>query len=234
MTKNYMEAAVEIAREAGKVLREELERPPDIAYKGDFDLVTQADRRSEAVIVSRLQKYFPQHTVAAEEGTGRDTGSEFRWHVDPLDGTRLKSSPSTVSITFDENVGLGSLGYLNVINEAGKRVSIGAAYHPNGMDSIVAVNLPPGLSDGTYTESYRVISADSHPVGGVVRFVVGNGPTTVNAPAGAARLQLGFNDDLYSDNAGRLEMQVTGPALGTVVVSGVSVHTSAGPNAWHR
>ena len=87
MTKNYLEVAVEIAREAGKVLREELERPPDIAYKGDFDLVTQADRRSEAIIVSRLQKYFPEHAVAAEEGTGKDTGSEFRWHVDPLDGT---------------------------------------------------------------------------------------------------------------------------------------------------
>ena len=54
MRENYLEAAVAIAREAGKVLREELERPPDIAYKGDFDLVTQADRRSEAVIVSRL------------------------------------------------------------------------------------------------------------------------------------------------------------------------------------
>ncbi len=87
MDKNFLEAAVEIARDAGKILREELDRPADIAYKGDFDLVTQADRRSEALIVSRLQKYFPEHSVAAEEGTGKDTGSEYRWHVDPLDGT---------------------------------------------------------------------------------------------------------------------------------------------------
>jgi myo-inositol-1(or 4)-monophosphatase len=87
MTKTFLEAAVEIAREAGKVLREELNRPADIAYKGDFDLVTQADRRSEALIVGSLQKYFPQHSVAAEEGTGKDIGSEYRWHVDPLDGT---------------------------------------------------------------------------------------------------------------------------------------------------
>ena len=87
MNKTYLEAAVEIAHEAGKVLREELERPPSISYKGDFDLVTQADRRSEAVIVRRLQEYFPEHAVAAEEGTGRDTASEYRWHVDPLDGT---------------------------------------------------------------------------------------------------------------------------------------------------
>src|SRR3974390_2040028 len=87
MTKNYLQEAVQIAREAGRVLREELDRPPDIAYKGDFDLVTQADRKSEAVIVSSLQKYFPEHSVAAEEGTGKETGSEYRWHVDPLDGT---------------------------------------------------------------------------------------------------------------------------------------------------
>jgi myo-inositol-1(or 4)-monophosphatase len=87
MNKTYLEASVEIAREAGKVLREELDRPPDIAYKGDFDLVTQADRRSERVIVERLQRYFPGHAIAAEEGTGTDSDSEYRWHVDPLDGT---------------------------------------------------------------------------------------------------------------------------------------------------
>ena len=87
MTKEYLKAALEIAREAGAVLREEVLHPPDIAYKGDYDLVTQADKRSEAVIVSRLQQLFPQHAVAAEEGSGKETGSEFRWHVDPLDGT---------------------------------------------------------------------------------------------------------------------------------------------------
>jgi myo-inositol-1(or 4)-monophosphatase len=87
MTKTYLEAAVAIAKEAGAVLREELERPATIAYKGDFDLVTQADKRSEQLIVRRLQEHFPQHAVAAEEGTGKETGSDYRWHVDPLDGT---------------------------------------------------------------------------------------------------------------------------------------------------
>jgi myo-inositol-1(or 4)-monophosphatase len=87
MLKTYLDAAIEIAQEAGAVLREEMERPPTINYKGDFDLVTQADRRSEQVIVRRLQERFPQHAVAAEEGTGKETGSDYRWHVDPLDGT---------------------------------------------------------------------------------------------------------------------------------------------------
>jgi len=87
MSNSYLDVAIEIAREAGKVLREEVDRPPDIAYKGDFDLVTQADRRSEKVILERLQRYFPGHAVAAEEGTGTDSDAEYRWHVDPLDGT---------------------------------------------------------------------------------------------------------------------------------------------------
>jgi myo-inositol-1(or 4)-monophosphatase len=88
MTTSYLEAAVEIAQEAGKILIEELSRPVDIRYKGDeVDIVTQADKRSEQAIVRRLNKYFPDHSVAAEEGSGKEADSEFRWHVDPLDGT---------------------------------------------------------------------------------------------------------------------------------------------------
>src|SRR6266852_319836 len=90
MPENYLHAAIEIATEAGKVLVEELSRPLDIAYKGDeVDLVTQADKRSERLIVERLREYFPEHAIAAEEGTGHESSSasEFRWHVDPLDGT---------------------------------------------------------------------------------------------------------------------------------------------------
>lgn len=87
MTNQYLSAAVETAQEAGKILLEEFARPPHITYKGDVDIVTQADRRSEQCIVSRLEKYFPGHAIAAEEGTGQESASRFRWHVDPLDGT---------------------------------------------------------------------------------------------------------------------------------------------------
>jgi myo-inositol-1(or 4)-monophosphatase len=87
MPKNYLEVATETALEAGKILMEELSRPPQISYKGEVDLVTQADKRSENTIVSRLTKYFPEHSIAAEEGTGKEKVSDFRWHVDPLDGT---------------------------------------------------------------------------------------------------------------------------------------------------
>jgi len=85
--KYFLEAAVDTALEAGKILREEYALPPEIRYKGDVDLVTQADKRSETAIVTRLSRLFPTHTIAAEEGTGHVRSCEFHWHVDPLDGT---------------------------------------------------------------------------------------------------------------------------------------------------
>src|SRR6201999_1169053 len=80
-----------------------------------------------------------------------------------------------VTITFDESVGLSGVGYLKVVNEQGTSVSIGSGSHPNGDGTKVTTTLRTGLGDGTYIASYRVISADSHPVGGTIRFVVGNG-----------------------------------------------------------
>jgi myo-inositol-1(or 4)-monophosphatase len=58
-----------------------------IEYKGDVDLVTIADRQSEALIIERIRKQFPNHDVIGEEGTRIETGSEYKWYVDPLDGT---------------------------------------------------------------------------------------------------------------------------------------------------
>lgn len=84
---SYLDVAIETALEAGKILREEFDRPASISYKGDVDLVTQADKRSEQAIVARLSRYFPDHAIAAEEGLGHERASDFRWHVDPLDGT---------------------------------------------------------------------------------------------------------------------------------------------------
>jgi copper transport protein len=91
----------------------------------------------------------------------------------PADASRLTAAPASVSITFDEPV---SISYLHVIDPSGDRVEAGTPTHPGGDSTKIAVNLRPGLGDGTYVESWRVVSADSHPVAGTVRFVVGNGP----------------------------------------------------------
>lgn len=87
MGNQFLEVAVETALEAGGILLSEFDRPAKISYKGEVDLVTQADRRSEEAIVSRLRAYFPQHTIVAEEGSGQEGDARHRWIVDPLDGT---------------------------------------------------------------------------------------------------------------------------------------------------
>src|SRR5215475_4875103 len=83
----YLEAAVEIAREAGALLANFFERRVPFELKGDFDLVTEADRTSEQLVVERLRSHFPSHSIVAEEGGGHESPSEYRWYVDPLDGT---------------------------------------------------------------------------------------------------------------------------------------------------
>jgi len=84
---SFHQVAVETAREAGNILLAEFDRPVRISYKGEVDLVTQADQRSEQAIVARLRSHFPKHAVVAEEGGGHENVSGFRWYVDPLDGT---------------------------------------------------------------------------------------------------------------------------------------------------
>ena len=79
--------ATAIAREAGQLLMPYFERRIGYEYKGDADLVTEADRASEKLIVSRLRAAFPEHGIVGEEGTRDEHGSELRWYVDPLDGT---------------------------------------------------------------------------------------------------------------------------------------------------
>ncbi len=76
-----------IAREAGRLLMTYFERRIGYEYKGDVDLVTEADRASEKLIVQRIRESFPSHDIVGEEGTRKDSGSDFRWYVDPLDGT---------------------------------------------------------------------------------------------------------------------------------------------------
>ncbi|HEY4962286.1 MAG TPA: inositol monophosphatase family protein, partial [Terriglobales bacterium] len=83
----YLEDLQPIAREAGALLMSYFDRHIKIEYKGDADLVTAADRASEKLIVERLQARWPQHGIVGEEGTRSDTGADYRWYVDPLDGT---------------------------------------------------------------------------------------------------------------------------------------------------
>ena len=83
----WVPKATEIAREAGAKLREFFAQGVETEYKGDVDLVTVADRTVEKLIKTRLGETFPDHGIYGEEGTRERMQVEFRWYVDPLDGT---------------------------------------------------------------------------------------------------------------------------------------------------
>src|SRR5579871_5820520 len=84
---SYLETGVEIAREAGSLLSKYFERRVAFELKGEHDLVTEADRASEQLVVERLRSHFPSHSIVAEEGGGHSGSSPYCWYVDPLDGT---------------------------------------------------------------------------------------------------------------------------------------------------
>ena len=86
---DFLDVAVAAAREAGGIISAAMDRPKNISYKGEVDLVTETDKKSEAAILARLRREFPNHAIIAEEGgaSGPGASSEYQWHVDPLDGT---------------------------------------------------------------------------------------------------------------------------------------------------
>ncbi len=84
---SFLETSAEIARESGALLSTYFERRVAFELKGEHDLVTEADRASERLVVERLRSHFPSHSIVAEEGGGHTGTSEYCWYVDPLDGT---------------------------------------------------------------------------------------------------------------------------------------------------
>ncbi|MFJ9176961.1 copper resistance CopC/CopD family protein [Streptomyces sp. NPDC102360] len=89
---------------------------------------------------------------------------------DPKQGAVVATAPEKVSLTFSESVAISD-GAVRVLDPAGKRVDDGKVAHPGG--TTYAVGLHSGLPDGTFTVSYQVVSADSHPVAGAYTFSIG-------------------------------------------------------------
>jgi len=83
--------AIEAARSAGKFLKQHVGKIKDIQLKSgqEKNLVTEIDKRSEALIIEIITKHFPSHNILAEEGGGakKTSKSDVKWIIDPLDGT---------------------------------------------------------------------------------------------------------------------------------------------------
>jgi len=85
--KEFLAVAREAALTAGRILRDNIQGIREISYKGEINLVTEMDMRSERAVVETLLASFPDHGVMAEEGTMVRGKAGYTWIIDPLDGT---------------------------------------------------------------------------------------------------------------------------------------------------
>ncbi len=83
----FLEAAIAAARSAGMILKDNIHGSREITFKGDINLATEMDIRSERAIVQLLASAFPDHGFIAEEETRIQNGAGYTWIIDPLDGT---------------------------------------------------------------------------------------------------------------------------------------------------
>ncbi len=102
-------------------------------------------------------------------------------HTVPADGALLESAPAEIVIRFNEPVALIEA---RVLDAAGNPAAARDAATARGRD--LRITLPPALADGSYVVSYRVVSADSHPVGGSIVFSIGSVSGHLSAPAPGA------------------------------------------------
>lgn len=79
--------AIRVAKDAGRLLRDRVGTRIDIDHKGSINIVTDVDLASERLIREAISTYYPRHEILAEEGGLSESNSEYRWIVDPLDGT---------------------------------------------------------------------------------------------------------------------------------------------------
>ena len=87
-----LDFAIQTARDAGRILAERFGRSIEITNKSELDLVTESDLASERLIIDRIRTHYPRHAILAEESgasepADRDRQSDWRWIIDPLDGT---------------------------------------------------------------------------------------------------------------------------------------------------
>jgi myo-inositol-1(or 4)-monophosphatase len=130
--------AVDLARQAGGLLMDKFAQSLAIHYKGDIDLVTEADKASENLIVEAIRQNFPDHGILSEESPAISGKSAMRWIIDPLDGTTNYAHGYPV---FCVSVALEQEG----------TIILGVIYDPTRRDTFVTVR-----GEGAYLNGKRL------------------------------------------------------------------------------
>ena len=114
----YLNLAISAAREAGRLLRDALMNTHDIQFKeGEYNLVTEMDGLAERTIIGMIRDAHPDHTFLAEESGATANASDYRWIIDPLDGT----------VNYAHGI---PIFCVSIALEVRGTVELGVIYHP--------------------------------------------------------------------------------------------------------
>jgi myo-inositol-1(or 4)-monophosphatase len=121
--------AIQTAHDAGRILAERFGRALQVSNKGDIDIVTEADLAAEQFIIERIKSYYPRHAILAEEadasGVVHEGQGEWKWIIDPLDGTT--------------NYAHGYPAFcVSIALERGGRIELGVIYDPMREETFTA------------------------------------------------------------------------------------------------
>src|SRR3989304_2481447 len=106
MTNKFKKTAIDTAKKAGLLLKKNIDKVHRIEFKGVIDIVTEMDKKAEDLIIETLKSSFPEHGILTEESLEQKSSSEYRWIIDPLDGTTNYSHGFPVfcvSIALEKN-----------------------------------------------------------------------------------------------------------------------------------
>ena len=140
------EVALKAARNAGKILKENIGNSINIQTKNDFDYVTEIDKKCEEQIINLIKEHFPDHSILAEESGYSDKKSDNLWIIDPLDGTTnfIHNTPHcAVSIAFERK----------------KEIILGVIYDPFRDELFYAEK-----EKGAYCNNKQIYTSNQHDI----------------------------------------------------------------------
>ena len=117
----FLKTAIKAAKEAGKIMLKRRGHPGKIDYKGRINLVTEVDLLCEKKIIEVIKNNYPDHSILAEESGETTTDSDYKWIIDPIDGTTNFAHDfpfycSSIALEIKENIQIGVV-YLPVLDE---------------------------------------------------------------------------------------------------------------------
>jgi myo-inositol-1(or 4)-monophosphatase len=140
MKERLLEIAVKAAKEAGKIQIRKIGKLKDISYKDNMDnnLVTEADKESEKRIFEIIRENYPKHHILSEESGDIPSDSDYKWIIDPLDGTVNYAHGVPI---FTVSIGI----------EKNKEIIAGVVYDPSRDEMFTAIK-----NGGAYLNNRKI------------------------------------------------------------------------------